>query len=632
MKKTKPVRSLLAACSMVVISAVAYGCDSGPSQSDLDDLKRQSDAYAEAAAVAVAAAAAAWAEAEAAAAAASAGAAARVRAEADAAAAGAARIAAERQAAADDALRLQAEARAAAAVAAQAAAEAAQTAAEARTSEAAAARAAAETARGAAETARGAAETARGAAETARGAAETAQAVAEAAQAAAEAERDAALHSAQELRNAAHAAALKALLRVLADSGVNRENASGRSKDVHTPPAPMLSVSPDGVLMAEAAGYTRSGVAPETIGVWRGAMLSNADGDTAVVYSNIGNEENLSLVDRYESNLPTAGFARSWSIGAEGNAEGEVPWSVVKRPDEITSFTGPVGAPVIAFRGAVHRIPGTFSCSATASGTCRAPARYSDGSVEDTGDIGPVGDWAIVPDDGVSTVTDDTTCLTFGWWLGRDAVGHADDLTLIVTASDGLPGGAGSAAGTGGDTLRGSAVYKGAAAGWYALADTGRDVYEGDRFTARATVRAYFDADLDAAAAGNDGNGIAPSGTIHGFKTGDTARPDWAVRLMADADSESDGMQSLANLGAALTADAGAAADGHQPVLTAEWSTGGAAKGAGTWTARFHGGGEATDTALPMAATGTFSAHIGADDAGAIGRLQGAFGAIGSSG
>ena len=36
MKKTKLTRSLLAACSIVALTAVVYGCDSGPSQSELD--------------------------------------------------------------------------------------------------------------------------------------------------------------------------------------------------------------------------------------------------------------------------------------------------------------------------------------------------------------------------------------------------------------------------------------------------------------------------------------------------------------------------------------------------------------------------------------------------------------------
>lgn len=54
MKKTKPIRRLLAASSIAGNAAVAFGCDSGPSRSD-DDLNKQSDACAGAAAVAAAA-------------------------------------------------------------------------------------------------------------------------------------------------------------------------------------------------------------------------------------------------------------------------------------------------------------------------------------------------------------------------------------------------------------------------------------------------------------------------------------------------------------------------------------------------------------------------------------------------
>ena len=68
MKKTKLTRSLLAACSIVALSAVMYGChSSGPSQSDLD--MAEADAAAAEAAAAAAAEAQAAAEAEAAAAA-----------------------------------------------------------------------------------------------------------------------------------------------------------------------------------------------------------------------------------------------------------------------------------------------------------------------------------------------------------------------------------------------------------------------------------------------------------------------------------------------------------------------------------------------------------------------------------
>ena len=68
MKKTKLTRSLLAACSIVALSAVAYGCSSGISQSEADkqaaEAAAAAKAEAEAAAAAAAAEAAAKAEAE----------------------------------------------------------------------------------------------------------------------------------------------------------------------------------------------------------------------------------------------------------------------------------------------------------------------------------------------------------------------------------------------------------------------------------------------------------------------------------------------------------------------------------------------------------------------------------------
>ena len=43
--------------------------------------------------------------------------------------------------------------------------------------------------------------------------------------------------------------------------------------------------------------------------------------------------------------------------------------------------------------------------------------------------------------------------------------------------------------------LRGTATYKGAAAGKYAIPSTDADTYEGGHFTAMATIEADFDVD-----------------------------------------------------------------------------------------------------------------------------------------
>ena len=423
--------------------------------------------------------------------------------------------------------------------------------------------------------------------------------------------------------------AAKALLPVLANSAVNQTTPG---TDDHTPPVPMVSVSNDGMLMAKVdnvAGYTMSGMA-DMIEGWRGAMLMNMEGDTAVVYSDIGNDGTLTLLDRYASNLPTATSARSWNIDNDDtndadNADNDISWSAVMRPDEMTTAGGPSSDPITMFKGTVHGISGTFSCNADAQALCTAPVRYSDGTVSVASGATDV--WAFTPDEGELTYTDDPNYLIFGWWLSKGPDGKADDLTLITSATG--HGVVRAETSTAGGTLRGSATYKGAAAGKYAIASLSDDMYDGGHFTAMATLMVDFDVDSDGTGA-NDRNGIALSGMIDNFMTGDMARDSWMVKLMADGnnatDGTADGMQPLSDLGSDLTDTA--------TTLSTEWSTGGAQKGTGTWTAMFYGGGDntdaATNTALPAAAIGTFNAHIGTTDAtdtGAVGRIQGAFGA-----
>ena len=375
-----------------------------------------------------------------------------------------------------------------------------------------------------------------------------------------------------------------------------------------------LSVSNDGMLTASAGGYAMADMPPDMIEGWRGAMLSSG-GDTAVVYSDIGNDGTQSLLDRYESTRPTGGAPRMWTVGTtDTDAMKYIQWSSVMRPDDSSSFSGAPGATMLTFMGTVHNIPGTFSCSAAAIDTCRAPARYSDGSVEtDSTNTAAfaAGTWTFVPDEGVATFTDDMDYLVFGWWLDKGADGLPDYLRLI-TAAQGMT--ARTNADTSGATINGKATYKGGAAGKYALASATADVYEGGHFTADATLMVDFDADNDAATAGNQRGGIALSGMIDNFMTGDMARPNWMVKLMADNSADA-GMQPLTNL-----VDADPPTEGRS--MTTEWSMGGAQKGTGTWMVDWYGG-EAAEH--PMAATGTFNAHVGTV-ANAVGRIQGAFG------
>ena len=443
--------------------------------------------------------------------------------------------------------------------------------------------------------------------------------------------------------------AAKELLAVLIDNNVDMGNDSGLSDElIETDDTDadsqtkrddvdnlMVEVSSDGMLMVKVDGnkdYSMSDMTPDMIESWRGAMLTrdNADGtmDTVVVYTDIGNDGTATLFDRYESTRPSSTMPRTWAVATEDTPTMKyIQWLLVRRPDVKTAVGGIPTTPTLTFMGTVHGIPGTFSCEGL--GTCEAPGRFADDKVVLAGDDAAAGAWTFIPDADASTYTDDPTYLTFGWWFDKDAGGNPEDFRAFSTASAGL-GGRRSEVSTTGTALRGSATYKGAAAGKYATASTIAATYEGGHFTAMATITADFDA--DSTAAGIDRSGIALSGMIDNFMTGDTPRSDWSVKLMADADGNAaNGMQPVDDLGTGLGDDASTTNVVEMP-LTTEWSTGAAAKGTGTWSVMFHGGDNDPtanalidvegNTALPMAAVGTFNAMIGE-----AARLQGAFGA-----
>ena len=622
-------------------------------------------------------------------------------------AAEAAQMAAEAAQAMAEAAQATAEAAQMAAEEAQAMAEAAQATAEMERDAANTAQMAAEAAQATAEMERDAANTARMAAETARDAAMQAEMTAKQAQA--DAEEKARMYKAQldalqgtvdtgEMADAN--AQARALLRVLANNnvavtipvggtaeafrttptaetnadhnttglvGVNATALAGadaeaiaaaRQNAANDVSALMVEVTTDGMLEAEVednAAYSMSDMTPDMIEGWRGVMLTRGTTvtDTVVVYSDIGNDGTATLLDRYESTRPTTTDPRMWTmtvLDAAGDpptgAEDNIPWSEAERPDTETSYTGTDDV-MLTFKGTVHDIPGTFSCAgvAGAGGQCRAPDRYTDGSVETTvaatveaATGGAFGTWTFVPDEGVSLYTDDDDYLTFGWWLQRDAGGNPADFLAFSTATGlgvmrdaaGAPTPTdgefadGDAVATSGTTIRGSATYSGAAAGKYAVASATADSYEGGHFTADASLMVDFDADIDA----NTGTtpnttGVSFSGTIDNFMTGSTARPDWTVRLMVDNDAiNGNTVLPTATLVAPAT---GAGSDAR---MLTRWSTGAAATGAGTWTAEWFGGVTAEGTAItstgaPDAVIGTFSAAIGT-----AARLQGAFGAM----
>ena len=352
-------------------------------------------------------------------------------------------------------------------------------------------------------------------------------------------------------------------------------------------------------------------MSPDMIEGWRGVMFTNAGGDTLVVYSDIGNDGVKSLFDEYTYERPTETLPGRYEVKIAADAETETANMIsiedVRRPDDDTALAGTPAEPRVTFEGSVRGIDGTFTCTGSIT-VCVAPVRFSDNTVA-TGVL--MGGWFFIPDEGASLYTDDTSYLTFGWWLDKDAGGNPVNLRLVSAATTTL-GEARAATNTLGSAITGSATYKGAAAGKYAMASTTADTYEGGHFTAMATITADFDAESDQ----TDGNrnGVDLSGMIDNFMTGDTSRPDWSVKLMMDFNPDLIGLQ---------IPDALIPTDNVGTTMNTEWSTGAAAKGTGEWTATWHDGETPAREAMhPVAVSGMFNAHIGS-----AASLQGAFGA-----
>ena len=371
----------------------------------------------------------------------------------------------------------------------------------------------------------------------------------------------------------------------------------------------------NGMLKATAEGYTSSD-APDEIEGLMGALIEHKDGHFGVVYSDLGSDGGRPLYDLYNFTPPADGKSRSYSIVNDNtNATDRIlGWGDVTRPDSTTTGGELPGSSM--FMGSVKGVPGTFSCR---DDDCAAPARHTDGTV-----AAGAGMWTFAPDDPNGSVEGaDDEYLTFGWWVMKNAAGMPAGYALIVD-DEGMSD-ADNTSTAGGD-LRGTATYKGAAAGKYALPSTADDTYEGGHFTAMATIEADFDVDSNSDGE-NDRNGIALSGMIDNFMTGDVSR-DWTVNLMVDGNGGAATptplvMDPLTNLDASAGGAFQPDPDGDA-LLTTEWSMGdGAATVAGTWAATFHHKADSTPgTAMtPDAVTGTFNAM------GDIGNLQGAFGA-----
>ena len=375
---------------------------------------------------------------------------------------------------------------------------------------------------------------------------------------------------------------------VLAAIGVN----TGPPDVVPDPdPAAVEFKAPsDDDLTATLTGYTMS-AAPEEIAGWRGRMLKNEDGDTTVIYTNIEDAEAKTIGEIYDSASDFREPDHYYDVVADASddTEDDIPWSVVKRDDEDSTTTGSGDTATTTFAGSVSGVAGTFSCTGA---DCDLPTTGADGALTSAQD------WTFVPNDPNGTIDiEDDAYVSFGWWL--NAMGTMGEYEFDAFASvEGM-----AARAVAGGTVDGSATYKGAAAGKWAMQSTSDDSASGGHFTAAATLTADFDADTGTDPDTPNELGVSIGGSITDFMTGDVSRPNWRVKLT--------GPETVP----ATIEDAGVEG-------TTSWTTGGAVPGTGTWNAIFYGG---MPEDQPAAAAGEFDAAIPAS--GEIGRISGAFGA-----
>ena len=604
MKKTKLTRSLLAACSIVALSAVMYGCahtDSGPSQDEYDAAVSGKDAAEAAAKINADAAAEAVA----------------AKATADTAAAAAAEAKATADAAAEKARMAQEAAEAQSALDAQAKIDADAAAAE-------------------------AAEDAR----IAQEAADAAQMEAEAARTAqmeAEAERDAAQlaleENQQQMQDDATAADIAKRKRLHA--GLSND-AGDVAEDVDFDDAPGISATHGMPAESEAPGDdidVMTGGTDEIAG-FTGTQLDWSDGSymhTITAYTDIDETTGIPFGQVYDATDGSLLFTAGDADADLANNKRIVSDDFVKVNTRTHNFNADGPDPDsdpdhVAFEGTYHGAEGVFRCSTGAEAdppaSMCASTRNSDGSLT----LSAM--WTFTPNPDAMVQITDGIYMYFGWWLRENLNAPANTGGLSVQTFAGVKDGASedgdrtaSAAITG---LIGKATFEGAAVGKFALYDPaipGGNAVAGGHFTADATLTADFEADEVGTI----------SGMIDNFLlVGNANGPSdpWSVALMSTALTETaEGIPAGLHFATANDEFDPDGDGGAEPIMGGrgtQWSIGDRKEArAGDWGGTFYdsadGDADATtadrNDLTPGYAVGEFSAEYGT-----IGRMLGAFG------
>ncbi len=329
-------------------------------------------------------------------------------------------------------------------------------------------------------------------------------------------------------------------------------------------------------------------------GMWQGTMLTDAIADDAA--TNPGTSSTVVVYTDIEA-AKSVPFGDVYDLDANGNLASANVISAANRPKvKAPAFThtgrknhdpDPDDTEDVAMvRGTFNGASGEYRCTASSPTAC---ASHDAGK----GVVRLEGTWTFDPDSGAMAMEADADYAYFGWWLNKGTTTEGVEAGVF----HGMTGGTALTAADF-QALGGTATYKGAAAGKYAI-NPGLSSASGGHWTANATLTADFGTEA------TDGTGDGTiSGVIDGFMAGDEAM-DWSVAL---------GETPFSASGSFDTGDDGA--DGNAVV----WTIGGVAGAeAGAWSGALH---EAGDNNVPTVATGMFTATHGT-----VGHMVGAFGA-----
>ena len=348
------------------------------------------------------------------------------------------------------------------------------------------------------------------------------------------------------------------------------------------------------------------------LGDWQGAQYVKTDSDgmvtdTAVIYTNQGPPKRELFATKHAATLNNGRIPHA-NLAALMPMSNEFQTTPGTKTHELAEG---VTVGDITLRGTLDGAPGQFRCPSTAT-TCT-----SQGGPDKTTILGE--GWYFIADANAMTSTPSTTYSAFGWWLNEDGDNKRADGFWFVsrlaggnTASvDGILIDDDAAAITAVQNLRGTATYRGHAAGKVGFYDAvlgSQNV--GGHFTADATLTADFQGELG----GSESWGTM-TGTLDGFMVDGVAVNDWEVKLLSERqsgdfrESNISGFTSEPNRGVV-----------YSGVTT--WSIDG--KTANDQEGKHYGVflDAHEDSGLPLTTVGNFTAQYGS-----IGSMTGGFGA-----